>query len=303
MTTPAVSEAVRETMCPSDRVARSWESVLGQDDAKRALVNHALLALQLRGQFDFEITAVHGLIALVGPPGTGKTTLARGLAQKLAEVVPGRRARLLEVSPHGLMSSEHGQSQQLVGELLTEHLPGLAHDGLPTIVLIDEVESLAVARSETSLAANPVDVHRATDAVLTAIDRLASEAPNLVFVVTSNFVRGLDDAFLSRADVVVEFDLPNADALHAILVDVLTAMGAKYPALAALAEDPKLRHVAARAQGIDGRQARKLVGQALARRSATAVDAGQLTIGDLGVAADELAERLAKEDAPRVRAA
>ena len=49
-------------------------------------------------------------------------------------------------------------------------------------------ETMAVARSETSLKANPVDVHRATDAVLTAIDSLATTAPNAVFVVTANGV-------------------------------------------------------------------------------------------------------------------
>jgi hypothetical protein len=39
-------------------------------------------------------------------------------------------------------------------------------------VLIDEVESFAVARSAASFAANPVDVHRATDAVLAGIDAI-----------------------------------------------------------------------------------------------------------------------------------
>ena len=55
--------------------------------------------------------------------------------------------RLVEVNPHGLMSAEHGQSQQLVMQLLCDHVPALADDGKPTVVLLDEVEAVCVARS------------------------------------------------------------------------------------------------------------------------------------------------------------
>lgn len=305
MASVPVSEAVRTTDCPSEALARAWDSVIVDDTTKVKLINHALLALHLRPLFPFEITAVHGLIALVGAPGTGKTTLARGLPHQLSGVLGGRPTRLVEVKPHGLMSAEHGQSQQLVDELLTEYLPGLADDGRPTIVLLDEVESMAVARSETSLSANPVDVHRATDAVLTAIDELAVTAPHLVFVVTSNFVRGLDDAFLSRADAVIEFPMPNVAALHAIIADVLRGLGERYPTLAALAGDAGLHEVAAAAVGIDGRQARKLVARALARRVETAIDPAVLTLADLKSEAAETHHERASSGVgvKRVRAA
>src|SRR5205809_569238 len=81
-----------------------------------------------------------------------------------------------------LMSAEHGQSQRKITELLTEYIPTLVDDRLPTIVLLDEVESMAVARSEASLAANPADVHRATDAVLAALDSSATELRHVTFV-------------------------------------------------------------------------------------------------------------------------
>lgn len=57
----------------------------------------------------------------------------------------------------------------------------------PCIVLLDEVETLAADRSKMSMEANPVDVHRATDAVLTQLDQLAAEYPQLLFIATSNF--------------------------------------------------------------------------------------------------------------------
>lgn len=273
---------------PTAAYAGHWDAIIAPAERKDRLLHHALLAWEVRGRIPFETSALHGLAVLLGPPGTGKTTLARGLAYTASQVVAGRRVRLVEVHPHGLMSAEHGESQQLVSQLMLEHLPELAEDGLPTVVLLDEVESMAVARSAASLAANPVDVHRATDAVLTALDELTRRAANLFFVVTSNFPAGLDDAFLSRADVVLEIGPPNAEALRAILADTLRAWGEHYSGLAPLAEDRSLATTARALQGVDGRQARKLVAMAIASRLETALEPGKLTGADLLRAAGEL---------------
>ena len=49
------------------------------------------------------------------------------------------------------MSGEHGASQNNVYQLLCEEIPGRADDGKPTVVVLDEVESIAVARGAASL--------------------------------------------------------------------------------------------------------------------------------------------------------
>jgi AAA+ superfamily predicted ATPase len=201
-------------------------------------------------------------------------------------VTAAKKVRLLEVDPHGLMSAEHGQSQQRVTELLCETIPALCEDGLPAIVLLDEVESMAVARSEASLAANPADVHRATDAVLMALDRNADRFPHIVTVATSNFTAALDEAFRSRADLSLEIPLPDAGAAAAILGSALSGFAVAYPALGDLARSPRISALGDRLVGLDGRQIRKLVTEAMAMRREVVIDPGALSLDDLHAAID-----------------
>jgi AAA+ superfamily predicted ATPase len=284
-----VEEWVTENrVLPVRELERAWGSIVGAEAPKERLINQALLGLGIRARLPFTSTSLHGMVLLHGPPGTGKTTLARGVAQEMCPLVSGKHVRLVEINPHGLMSAEHGQSQQRVFELLCEHIPSLAEDGMPTVTLLDEVESMAVSRSAASLSANPADVHRATDAVLMALDRNAHAHPHLLTIATSNFTEALDEAFLSRADAALEIPLPDAAGVLAILQTTLADFGAAYPRLGQMATDAKLRPVAAALVGLDGRRVRKVVTEALAARRATVLDPNALHMKDLLDAARRL---------------
>ena len=276
----SVETVIRNELAPTSSLEGLWDSILLEGSAKDRLINQALLTFEVRRKVPFSVSALHALILLHGPPGTGKTTLARGLAQQIAPLMGGS-VRLIEIDPHGLMSSEHGQSQQKVTELLCETIPGLCDDGTPAIVVLDEVESMAVARSEASLAANPADVHRATDAVLMALDRNADSHPAILTLATSNFTAALDQAFRSRADLSLEIPLPGPEAAIAIAREALRGFGEVYPQLADLADSPDLEPLGDRLEGLDGRQIRKLITEAMAQRRQVVLDPATLSVEDL----------------------
>ena len=273
---------------PDSAYAELWDSIVVDHSVKERLLRGTALNLRLRADLPFETTALHGLLLLHGPPGTGKTTLARGLAHQLAKITTSRQARLIEIDPHGLMSAEHGESQKAVTQLLTEYVPRLGDDGMATVVLLDEVESMAIARSEASLAANPADVHRATDAVLAALDSNTVEYSNIVFVATSNFVGALDEAFLSRVDVHIHVPVPDESGIVKILKHALESMATAYPGLKKLACNGGIERVAERLAGADGRRVRKTITEAMLGRQETVVDPGSTTIDDLLAAASRV---------------
>lgn len=278
-----IEECVSETLASSGELDGLWDSIIVPPNVKNELLYHAALSLAVRPRLPFTVTALHGLLLLYGPPGTGKTTLARGLAQQLA-TINDSDVRLLDVNPHGLMSADHGRSQQHVQQLMDEVIPRRADDNMLTVVALDEVESMAVARSEAALTANPVDVHRATDAVLTALDSNTRRYPHIITVATSNFTKGLDAAFVSRADRAIVVGLPTPEALQAILIDTLKGYAEAFPELKKLAGSSDLTSVAKGMVGMDGRAARKLIAAAAAGSMKTAMNPGALTVADLRAA-------------------
>jgi len=266
---------------PDPEFLELWESIVIDPGDKNRLLSQAVLNFTTRPRVARADLPLHGVILLVGAPGTGKTSIAKGLAARTATSLSGLGQFIyIEVDPHALVSAALGRSQRAVTELLGSTIAEQAAVR-PLIVLLDEVETLAADRSRLSLEANPVDVHRATDAVLAQLDHLATTYPRLLFIATSNFPDAIDKAFVSRADLVMNLDLPGPEACRQILTGTLQAMTKAFPAIANITKSPEFAQAVSLCQGLDGRRIRKLVATACTFSKETAIDPGKLTAADI----------------------
>lgn len=258
-----------------------WNRIILPDEIKDQLKAQVLLELTLRSKIPSKAAIpLHGIILLVGPPGTGKTSIAKGVTSAAASMIKGGTVTFLVVEPHALTSSALGKSQREIRRFLEEVVTEHATQG-PLIVLLDEVETLVSDRSKMSMEANPIDVHRATDAMLAGLDNLAAKFPKLLFIATSNFEGALDPAFISRADLVLQIENPTAAACEIILTDTLNALGEQWPEIKKIIKHTDFKKVVHDAVGMDGRQIRKAVISACTQDIKVVLNPGLLTIQHL----------------------
>lgn len=270
-----------QRILPDPQFNELWERIVLPEEQKNRLRSQVLLELVVRAKLANKAAIpLHGIILLVGPPGTGKTSIAKGVASAAAEVLEGQQITFIEIEPHGLTSSALGKSQREVRKFLEEVVVENASKG-PLIVLLDEVETLVSDRAKMSMEANPIDVHRATDAMLAGLDNLAARFPQLVFIATSNFQGALDPAFVSRADLILNIDKPTAEACEIILTDTLNALGEQWKDLKKLSHQAGFKSIVKSAVGLDGRQIRKTVLSACTYDVKTVLDPNKLTIENL----------------------
>ena len=245
-----------EYFLPSVHFEGLWESLRYDLDGdgpgtgvKEQLLSYSRSAL-LFGALgvDHNVVAWNRLILLHGPPGTGKTSLCKALAQKLAvrhfstsfspeDGRPGGLhgeagfSKLIEINAHSLFSKWFSESGKLVSKLFQQirdlaelalNLEDRSRSSL-VFVLIDEVESLATARRQSIQGGEPSDGVRAVNALLTQLDQLR-QYPNVYVMCTSNVSDAIDEAFLDRADLRIHLGNPGASAKYQILAQALNEM-------------------------------------------------------------------------------
>ncbi len=280
---------------PADHHEGPWDSIVTPPGLKERLLGTALLLLRHGRSLGQLNGAPHGLVLLTGPPGTGKTTLCQGLAQKVALALSTRGATtFVEIDPHAFPSDMLGEGPRAVQKLFSDTLPELAARRPHTIVLVDEIEALAVRRSAASFETNPVDVHRATDALLSGLDTLRKSSPQVLVLGTTNFDAAVDEAFLDRADLSLRLGLPDEATIAEILRQTIAESAMVFPGMNALVGDEELvSDLAKRCAGLDGRRVRKLLLRAMGSTPELGLDPGGVTADDLRAAADAESAALA----------
>jgi SpoVK/Ycf46/Vps4 family AAA+-type ATPase len=246
-------------MLPESGWEQFWDRIYVDENTKSRLFNYARFTLTRRKSFSIVGLPVHGIALLRGDPGTGKSSLIKGLAQRLASEVFPDGVLFAEVNAHALPSQMLGDSQRNTLNLLERALPELADKGYPVVVLVDEIDSIATDRGRADAGTDPVDVTRATEAVLQGLDHLAAAAPDMVIFATSNFPQAIDPAFLSRLDLTFELEIPDPSTAAAILADALAEVGTDM-------DDEAQKRAAAAMVGLSGRDIRKVVFAAMVSR-------------------------------------
>lgn len=264
--------AASHWVLPSAQLEGLWESLVYETPVKAELLSYSSTALLFADrEVDPNVISWNKVVLLHGPPGTGKTSLCKALAQKLSIRLNSRftYGQLIEINSHSLFSKWFSESGKLVMRMF-QKIQSLIYDGDTLVfVLIDEVESLAHNRTAAISGNEPSDAIRVVNALLTQID-IMKRYPNVFILTTSNISGVIDLAFVDRADFKYYLGFPSKTCISNIFLSCLEELRR----VSILSEDVSFlgknsdekgnelqavfRNLCSRAFGLSGRRLRKL---------------------------------------------
>jgi len=181
-------------------------------------------------------------VLLYGPPGTGKTLLAKAVAHET-------NAHFITINAPEIMSKFVGEAEERVRQIFKE-----AEDNAPSIIFIDEIDSIAPKRDEVV-----GEVERRVVAQLLALMDGLEARGNVIVMAATNRVNALDEALRrpGRFDREIEFGVPDEKGRKQILVIHTRGMP--------LAKDVNLEKIAEITHGFVGADLEALAKEAAMR--------------------------------------
>ncbi|KAL8095818.1 hypothetical protein AgCh_036980 [Apium graveolens] len=199
---------IRPEVIPANEIGVTFADVGSLDETKESLQELVMLPLRRPDLFNGGLLKPCRGILLFGPPGTGKTMMAKAIAREAG-------ASFINVSMSTITSKWFGEDEKNVRALFT-----LAAKVSPTIIFVDEVDSMLGQRTRVG---EHEAMRKIKNEFMTHWDGLLSKSGERILVLAAtNRPFDLDEAIIRRFERRIMVGLPSAESREKILRTLLS---------------------------------------------------------------------------------